>query len=145
MHWEVLCCYICKRENSGSDLGFDGFIVYYSIDIKCWLTSDRHLDDPRGRRTGLAGDPGLQLGLLQKAWLISSCTSAWVWQRPWVTVRQRNVSAHSCRKLVSDMSKSTTVWLEVPLLAVCGNSHVVLGMLESRKVISLGALRSARR
>lgn len=36
---EVLCCYICRRGKSGSDMGFDCFIVYFSIDFKCWLTS----------------------------------------------------------------------------------------------------------
>jgi len=39
--------------------------------------------------------------------------------RLWVIVNWRNVSEHAWRKIVSDVSKSNAVRLEVPLLAVC--------------------------
>lgn len=78
---QVLCCYMHKREYSVSDLGFACFIFCYSIVRRCELSRGRHLHDVRREGIGLAGDCGLQSGLLQKAWFVGSGTSVWVWPK----------------------------------------------------------------
>lgn len=52
---QVLCCYMCRREYSVSDLGFACFIFYYSIVSKCQLSSGWKALGLRRESTGLAG------------------------------------------------------------------------------------------